>query len=967
MRARRDVAPSGRRPRRGRTLPMLGAVRLLAVRTARRDVVLLAAWFVVVVLAAVVAVGGPRLATGVLDRAARDAVDQAGRDADVVASLNGTRVDRSLRYYDQALAEVDLPALRGVVDRVVLALASDGVPVTAVNPGAADEGDGAGAADEADGADATADPDAGVEPQEEQLFQVRLALLDEAEAPRVRVVEGTLPPDDVPELAPTGGRADGREGEPAPVPVAVPEAAMAGEDLHVGDVLELASRRMVPMDGEPPTVLVEIAAVVAPLDEGDLEWLDAGPLWTAPERGQAVPLLVGPVAGEVVDAALGGPGHGVVRFVVDPERFDAEVAGQVAAELESLAVDAGDLLPPYVVGGASVSTDLDDVLATYTAASRSAVAQMSVPTVGTAGVVALVLVLLARLVVERRRPVLELERARGAAVGTVVLRLAVEALLVTAAAVAVALAALHWLLPGTTSLPGLVAVVAAATLASPLWGGRLARRAWSGSRAPANRRDRIRLVRRRAAARVVGEVSVLLVAAAAAEALRSRGLLQTTTLDADPFLGAAPLLVALAAAVLALRVYPWPVVAAGLVVRRSRGALGVVGMSRARRALAPLPLLVLTLAVAVGVGGLLLVSTVRTGQVRASWDVAGADASVTAEDVSPVVDRLRAAPGVTEVSAAFVKPETRVDLGNRDTDATVVAVDPAYVGSLARLPGAGDRLDAFADLEVPPLPASDDDDAPAVVVPAVVSPGLAARVGDRGIAISVAGHRTELEVVGTTDHAPRGLGPGPFVFVALGSLVNDGTALPPTVVWAYGPGAAEAATAAAVALPPDTAVATSQADWLAQARAGELVRGVEEMLLAGAAVAGLLAAVGAIATALAGARERGRTLALLRTLGMRPRLGWWLAGVELAPVVLAALVAGALAAAVAVSVLGTSLGLEALVGGVRPPEVAVDGAALVWVGVGAVGLLTVAVAVDALAHRRMRLAEVLRVGETPGG
>lgn len=946
---------------------MLGAVRLLAVRAARRDAVLLAAWFVVVVLAVVVAVGGPRLATGVLDRAAREAVDQAGHDADVVGVLTGTRVDRSLRYYDQALAEVELPALRGVVDRVVLALASDGVPVFAVNP---DEAPAEDAAEEDATAEdaAAADPEAAdAEDSPDTLFEARLALLDDAGVARVRVVDGELPPDEEPELAPTGGRVDGRAGAPAPVPVAIPEAAAAVEGLQVGDVLELGSRRMVPMGSAPPTVLVEVAAVVAPVDEGDLEWLDAGPLWSAPERGQSVPVLVGPVAGAVVDAALGGPGHGVVRFVVDPERFDAEVARQVAVELDSLAVSAGDLLPPYVVGGASVVTDLDDVLTAYTAAARSAVAQMSVPTVGAAGTVALVLVLLARLVVERRRPVLELERARGAAVGTVVLRLGVEAVLVTAAAVAVALAALHALLPGTTSLPGLVAVVAAAVLASPVWGGRLARRAWSGSRAPANRRDRLRLVRRRAAARVVGEVSVLLVAAAAAQALRSRGLLQTTTLEADPFLGAAPLLVALAAAVLALRVYPWPVVVAGLLVRRSRGALGVVGMSRARRALSPLPLLVLTLAVAVGVGGLLLVSTVRTGQVRASWDVTGADASVTAEDVDPVVARLRAAPGVTDVSAAFVKPEARVDLGNRDTDATVVAVDPAYVGMLAQLPGAGTRLDAFADLDVPAPPTSDDEDAPAVAVPAVVSPGLAQRVGDRGIAVSVAGNRVELEVVGTTDHAPRGLGSGPFVFVALGSLVNDGEPLPPTVVWVDGPGAAEAATAAAEAFPPGTAVATSQAQWLAQAREGALVDGVERMLLAGALVAGLLAAVGAVATALAGARERGRTLALLRTLGMRPRLGWWLAGVELAPVVLAALVAGAAAAVTAVSVLGTSMGLEELVGGVRPPSVAVDGGALAWVAVAAVALLAVAVAVDALAHRRARLAEVLRVGETPGG
>lgn len=924
-----DEAAGSRRRRRVPVIPMLAAVRLLAVRTARRDVGLLAAWFLVVALAVAVAVGGPRLATGVLDRAAREAVADAGRAADVTATLGGMSVNRAMDYRAEALAEIQLPVLRSVIDGTELAITGSGYEVSSVTSGESSR-----------------------TPTE---LALRLALLDSGDArSRVRVVDGELPPEKVAE-------------PPAPVPVVLPVAAAEARDLEVGDVLRLPGRPAAPAATPPPPVDVVVVGLVEPLDESDLVWADAGTLWSY-ERGDAVPMLATPAGASSIDLRLGGHWTAVLRFVVDPDRFDSATATRAVPELDELAVHVDQLLSQLAQYKAVVRTDLPDVLDEYAAAARSAAAQMSMPTVGAAGTVALVLILLARLVVDRRRSVLELERARGAAVGTIVLRLGLEALVVTGLAAGAALAALHWLLPGETSGVGLSAVLAAAVLASPAWGGLLARRAWSGSRVPANRRDRARLVRRRAGARVVGELAVLALAAAAAVALRRRGLLQTTTLSADPFLGAAPLLIALVAAVLALRLYPWPVRAVGLLARRSRGPLGVVGASRAQRALEPLPLLVLTLAVAVGVSGLLVVGTIRAGQVRASWDVVAADASVTAPDVGPMVDDLTDAPGVTAVSAARVVTGAKLDLGNRDAAVTVLAVDAAYARTVAGLPGAGDDLAALDELPHGTIVPRPERGQERPTVAAVISPDLAERIGPRGVSVWVSGARTTLDVIGTTDHAPLGSGPGPFVFLALGTLTGDEGPLTPTVAWVRGPGAADAATAAVAEadLPADAAVVTAQATVLAEGRADPLVEGVERTLLAGAGIAGVLAAVGALATALAGARERGRTLALLRTLGMRPRLGWWLAGVELAPVVLAALVAGAAAATAVVDLLGTSMGLDVLVGGVGTPPVAVDGSALVGVAVGAVALLVVAVAVDAIAHRRARLADVLRVGETPG-
>lgn len=925
---RESPGPGGSaRARRGRgaVLPVLAAMRVLMVRGVRRDLPLLAAWWVVVTLAVLVAVGSSRFATGVLDAAAREAVRDAGRGADVVVTIDQGHVHSALTYAADPTAEMDLPALRGVVGQAaVVALAGRPTQVLAI--------DGTAPRD-----DVTARP----------------ALLDDAAAARVRVIAGTLP---VP--APEAAVVDPADAA-AGFAVAVSEAHARAAGLEVGDVLLLPSPPSVVPGVEPPPVRVEVVAVVAPVDAADVAWTDAGALWTTPGANEPLALLAPPATAEDLDRALGEVALAVVRVVVDPERFTAAVAEDVLVDLETLSVGADGVLPPHLVARSSVRTGLGDALSAYVPAARAATAQLAVPTTGAVGAGGVVLVLLARLLVDRRRAVIELERARGAAVGTVVLRLAFEALVVTAAAVAAGLGALAWLLPGATPVGALGAVVATAVLATPAWGGVLARRAWSGVREPANRRDRARLARRRAGARLVGEATVLALAGGAAVALRGRGLLQTTTEAVDPFLAAAPLLIALAATLVVLRVYPWPVRAVMALARRSAGALGVVGTTRAHRALAPLPLLALTLATSVGVAGVVLVGTVRTGQVAASWLRVPADVVVTADDVGRVAATIATAPGVTAVATADLVPDASGDLGNREITVSVLAIDAAYAESMADVPEAGD-LTALAQLA--------DAQVPDGVVPAVVDEGLAGRIGERGLSVSVHGHRVQVQVVGTTTHAPHGLAPGPFVFVPLDAMVDDNLQpIPPTIAWAHGPGAAVAAEGAVAQAQPANGTVLARLDWLADRRSTSLVSGVERALVVGAGVAALLAAVAMAATALASSRDRGRTLALLRTLGMRPGLGWWLALVELAPVVVAATGAGALAGVAVVRLLGAALGLDVLVGGPDMPTVVVDPAALAWVAGAAVALLLVAVAVDVVAHRRDRLSDVLRVGETPGG
>lgn len=926
---------AGRAP--ARVVPALSAVALLVGRGIRRDAALLAAWCAVVVVAVLVALGGPRVAEVLLDDAARDAVRAAGPDADVVVALRGTTPSGISTYRAEAVDEVRRPALRGVLRDAVAAFESRPLDVVSLDDVAIDGPAAAEAAGLPEGP------------------KVLPALLDEVGAARVRAVDGSL---------------DASPADDDAMPVALPDATAAGWGLGVGDVLELAGPETgLRPNGTGPVrepARVEVVAVVAPLDPADVAWFDAGPLWAEPAGRAPVPLLATADIANRVAAETGLAVNGVVRLRVDAERFSADVAARVVDELASLELGPAGVVPSGVATSTPVETRLGVVLADHLGRARAAAAQMSVPAAGVVGVVAVVLLLVARVLVERRRAVLELERARGASVGVAVARLGVESALVAAVATAAATGTVAWLLPGPTAVVPLAAVLVTALGATPLWGGRVARRSWSGVRQPANRRDRDRLARRRAAARLVAEAAVLALAAGAAAALRGRGLLQTTTRGTDPFLAAAPLLIGLGLTVLALRVYPGPVRLLAAVARRSPGVLGIVGAARARRALAPLPLLALTLAASVGVSGLLLVDTVRTGQATAAWQRVGAEVRITTPPgssadagLADVARQLRVEPGVTAASAGYLRAELGADLGNRDLDVSVLAVDDGYGDLVAAVPDAGEDLAAFAALA--------DAEVTDGRLPAVVDARLVPRLGERGIALTVERVRWTLDVVGTTDHAPRGQAPGPFVYLPL-DLLHDHEDAPvaATVVWAQGPGAADAATAAVQGLGAIDHAVVTRAGWLDERRGSALVSGVERMLLLGAGVAVALAVVGVVATVLGGSRERGRALALLRTLGMRRRLGWWLVLAELGPVVLAAALAGTGAGIAVVGLLGSALGLDVLAGGPDVPPVVVGGAVPALLAGGAVVLLLAAAAVEVAAHRRDRLSDVVRVGETPG-
>jgi len=293
-------------------------------------------------------------------------------------------------------------------------------------------------------------------------------------------------------------------------------------------------------------------------------------------------------------------------------------------------------------------------------------------------------------------------------------------------------------------------------------------------------------------------------------------------------------------------------------------------------------------------------------------------------------------------------PGTSVDLATTSTTVTLLGVGADYAavaGALpASAPGTAATLRRLRD--------------GSGALPVVVDEDLARTMVGRTLRLQLDSGTIRARAVGTVADGPSGYLDGPYVFVDLDALRSRAADVRPTTTLVIGPGAGTALQHAGV---PERDVLT-RTGWLAALRAGPLVSGTRLATLLGACLLALLAMAALSAAVLAGAPDRRRTLGLLRTLGMRRRVGWWLLVADLLPLVLGGLLGGAVIGIVAAEVFDPALGLAALTGGRADPPVVISGAVLAVVLAGTAVVLAVAVGVEAFTWRRDRFAEVLRVG-----
>ena len=797
----------------------------------------------------------------------------------------------------------------------------------------------------------------------------------------------------------TAGHAPRSAAHGAPPEIALSGATATLLGLHLGERLSLVRTSDFGPGTQSDYVL---AGIFEPQGTGDDFWNEQASLDQPaeyPEETDPTKQLIsarGLIAADGVDAAMNAkvPTEPALSWQLRVTLGSDTVAqaGRVAQPLSSWGVglDAALCADNPVLGQPSCVLDgqltdqlliadgLGPLISAFTAEDAQAHAVASYAIASLLAVALATAVVAVRLLLRRRDVELRLQRARGASgPRLVLLRLAVATPVVAvagAAGWAVGLA----LAPGGTS--GTPRPLLAAVLAGAAW-VLLPLLTWPAVRNEGHPRGESPSRARR----VVLEATVLLLAVAGVFALRTAsapdgsaagGSGQGTAAQGDARLSAVPVVVALAAVLVLLRLYPPVLHWCSARLRRGRGLLGFVGLARAGRD-APatgMALFVLVLTLGTAVFGGLVSSTVSIGaRTGAAWS-AGADAvAVQLGNTTPLGSANGSDGGirtVTEQLRTFNLIDDQNGAGIAGV--AVITVDPAALA--AADPGSAAVRALSAALSAPARTLTDG----TVQLPALASSDLPARAAGDSLSATVQPYRKPVlhlrfSPTGTLSTAERDdpvLGP-------LTSLVPDGTPLlvtttaveqrlpqlssGHTAVLLFGGSAdATALHAAADRVLGPLAQVTVRTEKLTALRGDGLTRGIGVLYTASTLLAVLFALLAVALELVLTAPERGRTTSYLRTLGLTGRGAAALHLVQLLPLVPVAALGGVVLGLVEPRILGPALDLRAFTGGPGRPALHSDPALTVALGLGVALLVLAAALLETLLTRTRTLAARIR-------
>ncbi|MFI2423373.1 FtsX-like permease family protein [Streptomyces sp. NPDC018955] len=708
-------------------------------------------------------------------------------------------------------------------------------------------------------------------------------------------------------VAPSGlaGHARVREGRlpaaPDGVDAATPavEAAVTTEtarklNIEVGSVVHVPGVERAPL-------AVRVTGTVEPLAPRGAYWsatpvLRGPSLLTVPGDPQrsvfwSGALLLPPEAAPVL---LGTGGL--------PERYwtlAPEVSALRAHDLPRLtsavaSLEAGPLLRRARTAASpavDAETSLDEVFAGYTELRSVIGPLVAVAAFGTSTVAAVVLLMAGGLAADRRRAELTLLRARGASLRGLAGRLLAETAVVAVPAAALGLAAALLVVDGGRSSYAVAAAGAVALLACAA----LPLRAVAAHRAVRVHAARDDLVSvRPSRRRTVAELTLLALAAGAVVALRTRGAPDGEGASGDGLVSSAPVLVGMVAALVLVRLYPWPLRGLARPAGRLRGVVGPLALARAGRASgsAVLPLLALLTALTTAAFGGSVLTGVADARDRAAVLAVGADARVEGMRPLPsgLADRVRRAPGVRDVTAVSVSYDGRPAGGGPTVP--VAGVDPAGYAALSRHTGIG----AF---DPDGLKASGSGP-----LPALASPEVADRHGTGRFRVRLDdGADITVRIVAVRERTPA--------LAGLDFLVVDRSGLPdgpgrPTALLVTGdrPDAGALREAAGGA-----AQVRLRAEQFAKYVDSPLQSGAERVYTAAVAAGAGYAVLALLLTLLRAAPERAALLARLRTMGLTRTQGRRLLVLESLPQALLAAAGGTVTAWAAVRLLSPGIDL----------------------------------------------------------
>ncbi|GAA1962487.1 ABC transporter permease [Agromyces allii] len=748
---------------------------------------------------------------------------------------------------------------------------------------------------------------------------------------------------------------------PAPIEAAVPSGTPI--ELVLTDAVAermdwaLGEERFIDIDGTPQPVV--LSGTVAPVDAGDGVWTHIVPALEASvvDNGLAPPEITAVAFLDPASwsdfARVSVPLTLEVWIPIDTASITADASAELAPMLGQFSSDlhavgeGGWVDEYYTVAGLAFSSSLRDELALASAAATASDALLATVASGPIGVMVAVLVLGARVVFERRREGLELVAARGASNGQLRGILALEGGLIglPAAIVGGVVGTLAfdadggsagWVVAALFAVTPAALLIASAPSLSPLRRVRADLGSANGGRL-----------------RWIGELVLVLLAAASVVLLFRRGLASSASVGVDPLLAAVPLLLSLVACLVVLRVYPLPLARIVRSMAAKPGLVGFLGSARALRdpSAGLVPVLAVVVGVAVAVFSSVLLGTIGSGVEAAASHRVGADASVAGRPLTQAqLDELRAVPGVEAIAPVYSTRNASITIDGRQRTTTLIVIDVAEMQVVQQ-----GRPDAT------PLPDTLAEPPGADGVPVLVS-GVVAAVTAGATDVEIDGDPFSVEGVvdGTTAYSPRA---NWMLMDAANARPYTDTLVPRTVLVRFDAGAdTQAVVADLERIAPDSTVETPErvADDLGSR---PTVQGLVAALIAAIVLVSLLTALAIVLTLIVGRPARERLLPLLATLGLDRRGERALVAWEIAPVTAVSLVVGAALGAVLPFVVLGGIDLSSFTGGDAQPAVAYDPWLIAGVLATSVVVTVVASALAASLGSRIDVARAMRKEE----
>jgi putative ABC transport system permease protein len=747
--------------------------------------------------------------------------------------------------------------------------------------------------------------------------------------------------------------------------------------LKLGSLVYLGRGSTMP--ATDPPIALKVTGVIKPTDPSSSFWT-TDPLVAAPylDNPTSNPIwlgavLIGPNELSALQAALAGANTTISwEFPLQTGGLTASQApGMLTAMTNMTSGNAGEAATaaagPPLENPPTFTATGTGVLSAFIAGQAAVGTTDALLLAGVAAAIAILLLIAAVTRTDAFRTELALSRARGGSTRQIAWRVfgATAGAAGPALVAGIALAIVAVPDGGNSTSWVLAAIAAAIALTAPpllaAWEHR-GLRSLAGTGSP-GRADLT--APRRSARRLVIESTAIVVIVGGVVALRVRGLAPGA--GVDPYLVAAPVLIAIAAGLIAARAYPLPLRALLGVTAARRGSVGFLGIARSARArtVPLLPALALVVAMAVIALGGMVRAAVTSGQNAASWQQVGADAVVNAAgatiSISPSVQAaMAAAPGVQRASAVFLVAAQSPQAANLLIGSTgalsvgVVIVNPAQYAALV----ASTPWPAFpARLLAAPPPGQRGG-----TVPVIASPSVAASIRGGSRQLAFEGANLPLRVAATASSTPALPGGGSFVIVpawASYRLIDNTT---PNTMLLAGAHIDIPALQAVVARRLPGGLIVSRAAVLQAAAGSPTVHGSDLALeeAGGAAAACAVAAV--LLGVLLSGRDRTRLGVWLTAMGMTARQARGLALLDALPLLLVAILGGELASLALGPLIGPGLDLSAFTGSSAPVTLQPDLVALVAPAAGAL-ILIMAVAAGQNVLIRRRAGAVLRLDE----